>query len=120
MEENKNERYYSIDYAAKEAGVSYFTIRKAIKDGKLRAAEIPGRNGRNTYKIYESSLLEWVEDRQSVKVKRDVATLTSTLTLEDVSEIIFKMVQKAHDDGYKEGTKAVRDELKSRMKDVLK
>ena len=54
----------SVSEAARLFGVEPKTIRRAIKDQRLKYIVVQGR-----YKIHFSSLLEWSQDRATTKNK---------------------------------------------------
>lgn len=117
----ENEKWYDLKKASKEAGVSTQTIYSAIRAGKLVARQISdsSRFGFH-YMIGESALLEWVEDRKTVKANA-VATSKdlSAYNIQDLAAEITLRIQNAYEKGIKEGKKAARREIKEQLKQVL-
>lgn len=117
---SEKEKWYTIPQAVREAGISNATLYAAIRQGKLRASQISdsSRHGYH-YMISESALLEWVEDRKTVKAHA-IATskVPSELTIEDIAKEITLRIQKAYDTGFKEGKKAGKAEIMDAVKGV--
>lgn len=114
---SNNDKYYKIETAAKEAGVSVSTIHNAINKGVLVASTVPGRNGRHTYMIKEADLLAWVEDRKSVKVEQqDVSKALKLATVEQLAGEFNRRLQASFDEGVKVGEKRKAAEFKLMLK----
>lgn len=115
-----NEKWYKMTEAKDVSGVSIATLSKAIREGKLIAKQISdsSRYGYH-YLISESALLQWVEDRKTVKAHAiATAKVPSELTIEDIAKEITLRIQKAYDTGFKEGKKAGISEVKDLIRGV--
>lgn len=108
-----DEKYYPLKEAAKQAGCSQETLRKAIVQKHLPASQLPSGKGGMMYMISETNLLDWMENRK--KFQSAIHGVTD-LTIEDLAHEILARVQKAYEDGYKAG---IRD-TKAKYKELLK
>ena len=114
------EKWYKMTEAKSVSGVSMATLSKAIREGKLIAKQIPdsSRFGYH-YLISESALLQWDEDRNTVKAHAiATAKVPSELTIEDIAKEITLRIQKAYDTGFKEGKRAGIAEVKDAIRGV--
>lgn len=112
MDELK-EKWYSVQQAADEARVNRQTITNAIDSGRLVASEI-GENGHGRmFRIRETDLIEWIENRKTIKAERqrkvETKLLAKDMTVEDLAEVLHTMISKAYEEGFKEGKKRARD-----------
>ena len=122
-EHYSSERIYNLQQAAREAGVAIETIRKAIKAGHLPAQTIPfGTAGRVKYMVTENDLLNWVENRPTVRETRpNKVSQTrdiSDLTIEELGGELFNKIKKAYDDGYKRGYKDAKKKIIEAIKEA--
>ena len=114
------EKWFNISQAKEVSGVSVATLSKAIREGKLVAKQISdsSRYGYH-YLVSETALLQWVEDRKTVKANAiATAKVPSELTIEDIAKEITLRIQKAYGSGYKEGKKAGIAEVKDAIRGV--
>lgn len=120
MENNNKQKYYRVKEAAKVAGVSGAVITQAIRAGKLVATQISdsSRYGYH-YLIAENDLLNWVEDRKTVKANA-IATckVPSEMTTEDIAAEIALRIKKAYNAGFKEGRKEGKREIMEAIRGV--
>lgn len=115
-----NEKWYNIAQAKVVSGVSTATLSKAIREGKLVAKQISdsSRYGYH-YMVSETALLQWVEDRKTVKAHAIATTkVPSELTIEDIAQEITLRIQKAYDTGFRDGKKAGKSEIMDAIKGV--
>ena len=111
-----DEKYYSTSQAAKEFNVTEQTIRNAINRGKLKALQITNSSSVGfSFKIAESDLKKWVENR---KARKTIIPNVSETTIDDIAEDILKRIKNAYNEGYKAGKKAAKDEFMSALKGV--
>jgi len=110
-------KYYKLKVAAQMAGVSEQTLRNAVLNGRLRASTVPGKTRGHTYLITEDDLLEWVEDRKTVKV--EPTEVTASLKLATVDQLAAE-IQRRIEDSYNEGVKAGAKQKASEFKMLLK
>lgn len=115
------ERWFDVKRAAIEAHVSDQTIYNAIKHDELKATQVPSQTGTYKYRISESALLDWILEKEKAKAeKHKVIRSASDLSFEDITKELSIRLQKAYDDGYKEGRKAAKKELKGALAEALK
>lgn len=112
-----DEKYLKLKIAAQTAGVTEQTLRNAIANGRLKASTVPGKTRGHTYLITESDLLEWVEDRKSVKV--DAKAVNASLRLATVEQLAME-IQRRIDDSYNEGVKYGAKQKAAEFKTLLK
>ena len=117
---SQSEKRFKAKEAAKYAGVSLATISKAIREGKLVASQISDSSKWGYhYRITESALYEWVEDRKTVKANAIVTSkVPSEMTIEDIAKEITLRIQKAYDAGFKDGKKVGKTEAMEAVKGV--
>ena len=111
------EKWFKTPQAAKEAGVTNQTILNNIYAGKLVAKKMFD-GSREYYLISESNLLEWVNDRKSIKTKVVRQQNVSELTVDDVAQWIKDQISKAYNDGYKDGSQNAKKEILTAVKGV--
>lgn len=112
-----SEKYLKLSIAAQTAGVSEQTLRNAVSKGTLRASTVPGKTRGHTYLITESDLLEWVEDRKSVKVEAaEVAASLKLATVEQLAAEIQRRIEDSYNEGVKAGAKQKATEFKMMLK----
>ncbi len=103
-----NEKWYRLAEAKIVSGASIATLSKAIREGKLVSKQISdsSRYGYH-YMVSETALLQWVEDRKTVKANA-VATAKSAseMNAADIAEWITLKIKKAYDEGFRDGRKA--------------
>lgn len=111
---NEKEKWFTLAEAEQYAGVSRKTLSMHINKGTLQASQIPDGGGRwgYHYMVSESALLEWVENRHTIKV----ANAPGELTVDKISDWITNQIQKAYETGYKEGRKAAKAQMQEAMK----
>ena len=107
---NNKEKWFTIKEAVDYAGVSRATLDSAIRKGTLVASQISDGGGRYGfhYMISETALLEWVEDRKTVK--SDVR-MPAEMTVDKIADWITNEIQKAYENGFKDGMKTAREQM---------
>lgn len=107
---NNKEKWFTLKEAVEYAGVSRATIDKAIRKGTLVSSQISDGGGRYGfhYMISETALLEWVEDRKTIKA--DVR-MPAEMTVDKIAEWITNEIQKAYENGFKDGMKTAREQM---------
>lgn len=116
------ERWFDVKRAAIEARVSDQTIYNAIKHGELAASQVPAHGaGQYKYRISESSLLDWILEKEKAKEeKHKVIKSASDLSIEDIAKELTIRLQKAYSDGFKDGQKTAKKELKGVLAEAFK
>lgn len=122
-EHYSNEKIFNLPQAAEEAGVALETIRKAIKKGTLPAQTISvGTKGYTKYMVAETDLLNWVENRPTIKEERKnkvAQTRTvSDLTIEELGGELLNKIKLSYDEGYKKGFEDARKMILEAVKGV--
>lgn len=115
-----NEKYYTLKEASSISGVTTQTLAKAIREGKLIARQISdsSRYGFH-YMVTENALLQWVEDRKTVKANAvTTAKSASEMNVADIAEWITLKIKKAYDEGFRDGRKAGKAEIMDAIKGV--
>lgn len=107
---NNKEKWFTIKEAVDYTGVSRATLNSAINKGTLVASQISDGGGRCGfhYMISETALLEWVEDRKTVKA--DVR-MPAEMTVDKIADWITNEIQKAYENGFKDGMKTAREQM---------
>lgn len=115
------EKWYDIATAAKEAGVSRPTLTKAAREGRLRASQVSGGRGKtgHHYLISESALIEWMNDRKSVKDTVAAVNAVHMSTVEELAAELNKRIQDAYDKGFRDGEKATKNAMQKSLKDLF-
>ena len=113
----ENEKFYTTKQAAEKYMVVEQTLRNAIKNKKLKASQVSSGKSPTgfIYRIAESDLEKFMEDR---KMRKTTIPNVTDLTIDDLAEEILKRIRKAHDEGFKEGKKAAKEEFLSALKGV--
>ncbi len=112
-----DEKYLRLNIAAQTAGVSEATLRNAISKGRLRASAVPGKTRGHTYLITETDLLEWVEDRKTVKVPEEEVNASLRLaTVDQLAAEIQRRIEESYNEGFKHGAKQKAAEFKMILK----
>ena len=111
---SEKEKWYTLAEASDVAGVPNKMLLRAIKSGTLVASQITGGSGRYGfhYMVSESALLEWVENRDTVK------TMPTENTLDRVSEWITSEIQKAYEAGFRDGMRAAKEKMIDAAKEL--
>lgn len=118
MENERKEKWYRVKDAAVIAGVPIATLTNAIRRGKLIAKQIPdsSRHGYH-YLISESGLLEWDDDRKSVKANTLPRKLNE-YTIEDIASELNRRLSLAYETGVRDGIKKAKSELMAKLREV--
>lgn len=111
---SEKEKWYTLTEASGVAGVPNKTLLNAIRNGTLVASQITGGSGRYGfhYTVSESALLEWVENRDTVK------TMPTENTLDRVSEWITSEIQKAYEAGFRDGMRVAKEKMIDAAKEL--
>lgn len=114
MSEGK-EKWYSTAEAEKVAGVTRQTLFNAIKKGTLVASQISDSSKWGYhYKISESNLLEWVENRNTIKT----SNMPMEMTVDRIADWITSEIQKAYETGFKDGMKTAKAKMMEAAKEI--
>ncbi len=124
--QNTSEKYYTVKQAAEECGISDHTIKRCAKNGELKATEVQTGQGRYgwAYRIAESDLLEWLENREKKtktvhpRTEKFVEKQYADMTLEQLAGKLLKMVQDAYNKGYEDGKHAAKVGMLKRLNEV--
>lgn len=111
---SEKEKWYTLTEASDVAGVPNKVLLRAVKNGTLVASQITGGSGRYGfhYMVSESALLEWVENRDTVK------TVPAKNTLERVSEWITSGIQEAYEAGFRDGMRVAKEKMNAAVKEI--
>ena len=114
MSEGK-EKWYTTAEAEKVAGVSRQTLFNSINKGTLVASQITdsSRWGYH-YMISESNLLDWVENRNTVKTSK----MPTEMTVDRIADWITAEIQKAYETGFKDGMKTAKTKMMQATKGI--
>lgn len=114
--EEKKEKWYHAKEAAREYGIGYSTITRAIRDGKLKTTKVSGQ-GRSGFVdlISETSLNEYVK---TLKQRKTIITGVTELTVDDLAGELLKRINDAYERGYKDGMATAKKEIKERLKGI--
>ena len=111
-----NEKHYTPKKAAERIGVSDSLIKKAIKDGKLEAMQIPGSGPVGySYMISETNLFAWAENRRK---RKTIVKGVSEMTIDDLAEELLKRMKHEYERGYHDGMKKAKEEYLAALKSV--
>lgn len=111
---SEKEKWYTLTEASDVAGVPNKVLLRAVKNGTLVASQITGGSGRYGfhYMVSESALLEWVENRDTVK------TMPAENTLERISEWITGSIQEAYEAGFRDGMRVAKEKMNAAVKEI--
>lgn len=115
-------KYLTVKQAAEECGMSVNQIKRACKNGELKASEVAG-SGRYgwQYMIAEDDLVEWVENRPSGRRTNTVVVYTkdpSDMTVNDIAGEILNRIQEAYNKGYSDGMHQAKVEMLKKLNEV--
>ena len=107
------EKWYTLTEAEKVAGVSKGTLNRAIRLGRLVASQISDSSRhRFHYMVSETALLEWVEDSKKQRAE------SGEMTIDNIAEWLKAQMQKAYNEGYRDGMKAAKAQVLNAVKGV--
>lgn len=114
--EEKKEKWYHAKEAAREYGIGYSTITKAIRDGKLKTTKVSGQ-GRTGFVdlISETSLNEYVKN---MKERKTIINGVTELTVDDLANELLKRINEAYERGYKDGVATAKKTINERLKGI--
>lgn len=114
MSEGK-EKWYTTAEAEKVAGVSRQTLFNSINKGTLVASQISDSSKCGYhYMISESNLLDWVENRNTVKTSK----MPTEMTVDRIADWITSEIQKAYETGFKDGMKTAKTKMMEAAKGI--
>ena len=115
MTENK-QKWYKVDEVAKEFGISAATIRRAIKDGKLKTTKVSGKSPTGFVDmIGELALAEF---QKTVRSRKTVIQDVTEMTVDEISTEILKWIDNAYKRGFRDGSAKAKSEYIAAIKGV--
>lgn len=114
MSEGK-EKWYTAAEAEKVAGVTRQTLFNAINKGTLVASQISDSSRWGyKYMISENNLLDWVENRDTLKTSK----MPTEMTVDRIADWITNEIQKAYETGFKDGMKTAKAKMMEAAKEI--
>lgn len=119
-EVNVKEKWFNTKQASEQTRVSIQTIINNIKNGRLKATELPNGNHGTKYLIAESDLIAWMEDRKSIKAVPNVKAkgTLAEYSYEEIAEELYRREKQAYERGIKEGVRQAKAEFMQALKGV--
>lgn len=112
---SEKEKWYTFDEATAVAGCSKATLYRACKEGRLVASQISDSSKWGFhYMVSENALLEWVNDRKSLKM--DVSAMDFSVDM--IAQILERKIKTTYDEGYRDGFKNAKKQMNEAMKGI--
>ena len=113
--EEQKEKHYTVKEAVERVGCEYSVLNKACHNGRIKCSPVPSSHG-TTFLIAESDLVDWNNSR--MRRTNSPTKALSDLSVEDLAAEIMNRIQRARDEGYRQGRKDARAEFMSAFKDI--
>lgn len=124
QEFNTSEKIYTLKQAAEEAGLSTWTLNRAVKDGHLQHHTVACRGGFK-YMIPESALFDWIEHRHEYykepkprRAKEFVARKYSEMDISELAGELLNRIKEAYQQGYEDGMHNAKVEFLKKLNEV--
>lgn len=115
---SEKEKFYTLAQAEKIAGVSRATLTNACREGRLAGSQISDSSYRGFHwMVSEDALMDWVMDRKSIKAQvLQKNKAPSEMTVDGIAEWITNQIQKAYEQGFKDGVKQAKAQMSEAVK----
>lgn len=114
--EEKKEKWYHAKEAAREYGIGYSTITRAIRDGRLKTTKVSGKSRTGFVDLISETLLN--EFVKTMKERKTIINGVTDLTVDDLANELLKRINDAYERGYKDGMATAKKEIKERLKEI--